>query len=62
MTSTHSHMSGQHSRRLASAGAGTRDAAVVAVAGAVVVLGTLFTTKQINPCWASGGLPKERNP
>jgi len=30
------------------------------VSGAVVVLAsTLFTTKQINPRWASGGLPKE---
>jgi len=62
MTITHHHTTGQHSRRMASAGAGSRDAAVVAVAGAVVVLGTLFTTKQINPRWASGGLPRERNP
>jgi hypothetical protein len=60
MNSTHHCMTGQHSRRLACAG--SRDAAVVAVAGAVVVLGTLFTTKQINPRWASGGLPREGNP
>ena len=62
MKRTHHHMTGQHSRRVAFAGAGSRDAAVVAVAGAVVVLGTLFTTKQINPRWASGGLPREGNP
>jgi len=62
MKSTHHNMTGQHSRRVAYAGAGSRDAAVLAVAGAVVVLGTLFTTKQINPRWASGGLPRERNP
>jgi len=60
MNSTHHHMTGQDSRRLACAG--SPDAAVVAVAGAVVVLGTLFTTKQINPRWASGGLPREENP
>jgi hypothetical protein len=61
MKSTHN-LNGQHSRRMACAGAGSRDAAVVAVAGAVVVLGTtLFTTKQINPRWVSGGLPREGN-
>ena len=63
MKRTHHNLTGQHSRRMACAGAGSRDAAVVAVAGAVVVLAsTLFTTKQINPRWASGGLPREGNP
>ena len=63
MKNTHHNLTGQHSRRMACAGAGSHDAAVVAVAGAVVVLGTtLFTTKQINPRWASGGLPREENP
>ena len=52
----------QHSRRMACAGAGSHDAAVVAVAGGVVVLGTtLFTTTKINPRWVSGGLPREGN-
>jgi hypothetical protein len=60
MREIHHTMNRQHSRRMA--GAGSRDAAVVAVAGAVVVVGQLFTTKTINPCWASGGLPKEGNP
>lgn len=56
-------LNGQHSRRMACAGAASRDAVVVAVAGAVVVLGTtLFTTKEINPRWASGGLLREGNP
>jgi hypothetical protein len=50
----------QHSRRLACTGAGSHDAAAVAVAGVVVVLETtLFTAKQINPRWASGGLLME---
>lgn len=62
MKSTHHNLTEQHSRRMAFAGAGSRDAAVVAVAGAVVVLAsTLFTTKQINPRWVSGGLPREGN-
>jgi len=26
------------------------------------VVGQLFTTKTINPRWASGGLPREGNP
>lgn len=60
MMTTHHNLTGQHSRHMACAGAGSRDAAVVAVAGAVVVLAsTLFTTKQINPRWVSGGLPME---
>jgi hypothetical protein len=62
MKKTHHNLSGQHSRRMtcAGAGAGSRDAAVMAVSGAVVVLAsTLFTTKQINPRWVSGGLPRE---
>jgi hypothetical protein len=60
MKTTHHNLTGQHSRRMACAGAGSRDAAVVVVSGAVVVLAsTLFTTKQINPRWVSGGLPRE---
>ena len=61
MKTSHHNLTGQHSRRMACAGAGSRDAVVVVVAGAVVVLGTLFTTKQINPRWVSGGLPREQN-
>ena len=61
MRSIHHSMNGQHLRRMACAGAGRRDTAVVAVAAAVVV-GQLFTTKTINPRWASGGLPREGNP
>jgi hypothetical protein len=68
MKTSHHNLSGQHARRMTCAGAcagacagtGSRDAAVVAAAGAVVVLAsTLFTTKQINPRWVSGGLPRE---
>ncbi|HVO27360.1 MAG TPA: hypothetical protein VMW56_27415 [Candidatus Margulisiibacteriota bacterium] len=61
MRSVHHSMNGQHLRHMVSAGAGSRDAAVVAVAAALVV-GQLFTTKTINPRWASGGLPREGNP
>lgn len=63
MKSMHHNLAGQHSRRMTSAGAGSHDTVVVAVAAAVVVLGTtLFTAKQINPRWASGGLLREGNP
>jgi len=61
MRSVHHSMNGQHLRHMVSASAGSRDAAVVAVAAALVV-GQLFTTKTINPRWASGGLPREGNP
>ena len=61
MRTIHHNISGQHLRRMACAGAGSRDTAVVAVAAAVVV-GQFVTTKTINPRWASGGLPREGNP
>ena len=61
MKSLHHNLTEQHSRRMACAGAGSHDVAVVAMAAAVVVLG-VFTTKTINPRWASGGLPREGNP
>jgi hypothetical protein len=48
----------QHSRRDARAGVRGGEAFVAMPHVGVVALATLITAKT-NPCWASGGLPKE---
>jgi hypothetical protein len=48
----------QHSRRGARARVSWCGAAMASFDGVVVMLGTLVTAK-INPCWVSGGLPRE---
>ncbi len=53
---------GQHSRRDAQARV-SGGVAMMAASPVVLMttLATLFTAK-INPCWVSGGLPREGNP
>ena len=59
MKRLHQTHSGQHSRRDARARVGGWEAsATTAFVGVVAMQQTLVTAK-INPCWVSGGLPRE---